>query len=76
MLTCQEVRKQKEVEVKSRTIMKNVKMKLTAQKTEIERLKGENRELTKTISTGQLLVFAPEGLCWFTDDYVIHSAAV
>ena len=60
--------------MKSRTIMKNVKMKLTAQKTEIEKLKGENRELMKKISTGWHFVFVPQELCWFTDDCVIDSA--
>ena len=32
--------------------MKNAKMKLTSQKTEIEKLKVENRELVKKLSTG------------------------
>ena len=70
----QEVRKQKEVEVKSRTIMKNVKMKLTAQKTEIEKLKAENRELMKKTSTGWHFVFASQQLYWFTDNCVTDSA--
>ena len=48
----QEVKKQKDAELKSRTIMKNAKMKLTSQKTEIEKLKVENRELVKKLSTG------------------------